>query len=326
MTKRKISYGKAINEALYQEMERDEDVFIIGEDVAKMGGDFGVTRGIWQRWPERAKDTALSESAIIGLASGSAICGLRPVAEIMFADFLGVAFDQLVNNAAKLRFMFNGEVNCSMVVRAPTGSGVRTAYHHSQSVEAWFMNVPGLVIVAPSTPYEAKGLLTASIRNNDPVIFLEHKGLYNTKGEVPEESYELELFKCRIKREGKDVTIVAAMSMVALAEKAAEKLAEEGISAEIIDPRTLFPMDKDTIIRSVAKTGRLVVAQEGPKVMGFGAELAAMVAEDVFEYLKAPVKRVTTLDVPISFAPVLEDYVVPTDADIADACREVVAW
>ena len=324
MTMRKISYGKAINEALYQEMERDENVFIIGEDVAKMGGDFGVTRGIWQKWPDRAKDTALSESAIIGLASGAAISGLRPVAEIMFADFLGVAFDQLVNNAAKLRFMFNGEVECSMVVRAPTGSGVRTAYHHSQSVEAWFMNVPGLVIVAPATPYEAKGLLIASIRNNDPVIFLEHKGLYNTKGDVPEESYEIELFKSEIKREGKDVTIVAAMSMVALAEKAAEKLSREGISAEIIDPRTLFPLDKETIIRSVAKTGRLVIAQEGPKVMGFGAEIAAMAAEDLFEYLKAPVKRVTTLDVPISFAPVLEDYVVPTDIDIADACRDAV--
>ena len=326
MTMRKISYGKAINEALYQEMERDENVFIIGEDVAKMGGDFGVTRGIWQKWPDRAKDTALSESAIIGLASGAAICGLRPVAEIMFADFLGVAFDQLVNNAAKLRFMFNGEVNCSMVVRAPTGSGVRCAYHHSQSVEAWFMNVPGLVIVAPATPYEAKGLLIASIRNNDPVIFLEHKGLYSTKGDVPEESYELELFKSEIKRDGKDVTIVATMSMVALAEKAAENLGKEGISVEVIDPRTLFPLDKDTIIRSVAKTGRLVVAQEGPKVMGFGAEIAAMVAEDVFEYLKAPVKRVTTLDVPISFAPVLEDYVVPTDVDIADACRSAVEF
>lgn len=326
MTMRRISYGKAINEALYQEMERDENVFIIGEDVAKMGGDFGVTRGIWQKWPDRAKDTALSESAIIGLASGAAICGLRPVAEIMFADFLGVAFDQLVNNAAKLRFMFNGEVSCGMVVRAPTGSGVRTAYHHSQSVEAWFMNVPGLVIVAPATPYEAKGLLTASIRNNDPVIFLEHKGLYSTKGNVPEESYEIELFKSEVKREGKDVTIVATMSMVALADKAAENLGKEGISVEVIDPRTLFPLDKDTIIRSVAKTGRLVVAQEGPKVMGFGAEIAAIVAEDIFEYLKAPVKRVTTLDVPISFAPVLEDYVVPTDADIADACRSAVEF
>jgi len=326
MSMRKISFGKAINEALHQEMERDDSVFIIGEDVAKMGGDFGVTRGIWQKWPDRAKDTALSESAIIGLASGAAVCGLRPVAELMFADFIGVAFDQLVNNAAKLRYMFNGKVSCPMVVRAPTGSGIRTAYHHSQSIEPWFMNVPGLVIVAPSTPYEAKGLLIASIRNEDPIIFLEHKSFYSTKGEVPEESYEVELFKAKVKREGRDVTVVATMSMVALAEKAADKLAEEGISVEIVDPRTLFPLDKDTINRSVAKTGRLVVAQEGPKVMGFGAEIAAMVVEDVFEYLKAPVKRVTSMDVPIPFSPVLEDFVVPTDVDIVEACRAVVKY
>jgi pyruvate dehydrogenase E1 component beta subunit len=324
MKDRIISFGKAINEALHQEMERDDSVFIIGEDVAKMGGDFGITRGIWEKWPDRAKDTPLSEAAIIGLASGAAICGLRPVAEIMFADFLGVAFDQLVNNAAKLRFMFNGEVSCGLVVRAPTGGGIRCAYHHSQCVEPWLMNVPGLVIVAPSTPHDAKGLLIASIRNNNPVIFLEHKTLYNIKESVPEESYELELFKADIKREGKDVTVVATMAMVAMAELAARQLEEEGISMEIIDPMTIFPFDKETIIQSVAKTGRLVIAQEGPKVMGSGAEISAMISEEVFEYLKAPIKRVTSLDVPVSFAPVLEDYIMPTEKHIIEACKEIM--
>jgi len=203
-----ISYGKAINEALHQEMERDDSVFILGEDVAKMGGDFGITQGIWHRWPHRAKDTALSEQAIIGLANGAAICGLRPVPEIMFADFITCCYDQLVNNAAKLNFMYNGKAHCPITVRTVQGAGIRCAYHHSQNVEAWLMNVPGLVIVMPTTPYEAKGLLISSIRNNNPVVFLEHKLLYNTKGEVPEEPYTIDLYKAEIEREGKDITIV----------------------------------------------------------------------------------------------------------------------
>ncbi|MEW5815944.1 MAG: alpha-ketoacid dehydrogenase subunit beta [Spirochaetota bacterium] len=321
-----VSFGKAINEALHQEMERDESVFIIGEDVAKMGGDFGITRGIWQRWPDRAKDTALSEAAIIGLSCGAAISDLRPVAEIMFADFIGVAYDQLVNNAAKLRFMFNGEVNCAIVVRAATGGGIRCAYHHSQCVEPWLMCVPGLVIVAPSTPYDAKGLLIASIRNNNPVIFLEHKTLYNSKGEVPEEIYELELFKAEVKKEGTDITLVATMAMLKLAYEAAEELAGEDIGVEIIDPRTLFPLDKATVFESVAKTGRLVIVHEGPKGLGFGAEVSAMVTEEMFEYLKAPIKRVTTLDVHIPFSPVLEDYVAPTTGHVVKACQETMEF
>lgn len=323
---RKLSFAKAINEALHLEMERDPSVFILGEDVAKMGGDFGITQGIWHKWPERAKDTALSEQAIIGLSVGAAVTGLRPVAELMFADFIGVCYDQIVNNAAKINFMYSGEANASMVVRAVTGSGIRCAYHHSQCVEPWLMNIPGLVIAAPATPYEAKGMLISAIRNNDPVIFLEHKKLYNAKGEVPEGDYEVELFKAEVEREGDDITIVAAMTMLDLAHKAAVQLEKEGVSIEIIDPRTIFPLDKKTIIESVAKTGRLVIAQEGPKVMGYGAEIGAMISEDIFEYLKAPVKRVTSLDVPVAFSPVLEDYINPTVDHVMAACREAMAF
>jgi len=323
---RKLSYAKAINEALHQEMEHDPSVFILGEDVARMGGDFGITQGIWHKWPDRARDTALSESAIIGLSVGSAVCGLRPVAELMFADFVTVCYDQLVNNAAKIHFMYGGEASCPIVVRAVTGSGIRCAYHHSQSIEPWLMNIPGLIIVAPATPYEAKGMLISAIRNNDPVVFLEHKLLYNRKGEVPVEPYEIELFKAEIERKGDDITIVATMRMLDLAHAAARELENEGVEVEIIDPRTLFPLDKRTIIESVAKTGRLVVVQEGPKVMGFGAEIGAMVSEDIFEYLRAPIKRVTSLDVPIAFSPGLEDYVNPTVDQVLAACRSVMSF
>jgi pyruvate/2-oxoglutarate/acetoin dehydrogenase E1 component len=321
-----ISFSKALNESLHQSMERDENVFVIGEDIAKMGGDFGVTQGLWHKWPDRAKDTPLSEQAIVGLCASSSVLGLRPVAEIMFADFLTCCYDQLVNNAAKLHFMYNGEVSAPMVVRAATGGGINCAYHHSQCVEPWLMNVPGLVIVAPSTPYEAKGLLNASIRDDNPVIFLEHKGLYNVKGEVPEEYYELPLYKAEVKREGSDVTVVATMKMTGLALRAAEELAKEGISVEVIDPRTLFPLDKDTIINSVAKTGRLAVVQEGPKFMGFGAELGAMVAEDVFEYLEAPIKRITSEDVPTAFAPVMEDFILPNLDKVLTGIRKTVKF
>jgi pyruvate dehydrogenase E1 component beta subunit len=321
-----LTFSKALNEALIQEMEQDEKVFVLGEDVAKMGGDFGITSGIWNRWPTRAYDTALSESAIVGLSCGAAVCGLRPVAELMFADFIGVCYDQVVNNAAKLCYMYNGKASAQLVVRAVTGGGIRCAYQHSQCIEPWLMNIPGLVVVAPATPYEAKGLLVASIRSNNPVIFLEHKGLYNTKGDVPQELYSLPLYKANVEREGTDLTLVAGMSMLSFAKKAADEMAKEGMSCEVINPRTLFPMDKETIINSVAKTGRLVVIQEGPKFMGYGAEIGAMVYEDVFEYLKAPIKRVTSLDSPVPFAPVLEDYVLPQYSDVVKACREVMAF
>ncbi|HUH98695.1 MAG TPA: alpha-ketoacid dehydrogenase subunit beta [Anaerolineales bacterium] len=321
-----LTFSKALNEALHQEMEQDEKVFIIGEDVAKMGGDFGITSGIWKRWPNRAYDTALSESAIVGLACGAAVCGLRPVAEVMFADFIGVCYDQVVNNAAKLCYMYNGQASAQLVVRAVTGGGIRCAYQHSQCIEPWLMNVPGLVVVAPATPYEAKGLLVSAIRSNNPVIFLEHKGLYNTKGEVPEELYSLPLYQAHLEREGTDITLVAGMTMLNFAQRAADELAKEGLSCEIINPRTLCPLDKDAILNSVAKTGRLVIIQEGPKFMGYGAEVGSMVSEALFEYLKAPIRRVTSLDTPVPFAPVLEDYVLPQYPDVLKACREVMAF
>jgi pyruvate dehydrogenase E1 component beta subunit len=291
-----------------------------------MGGDFGITKGIWIKWPNRAYDTALSEQAFMGLCNGAAICGLKPVAELMFADFVGVCYDQLINNAAKLCYMYDGQASAQFVVRAVTGGGIRCAYHHSQCIEPWLMNIPGLVIVAPSNAYEAKGLLVASIRNQNPVVFLEHKLLYNTKSEVPEELYDIELYKAKVVKEGSDITMVAAMTMMAFAEKAAKEMEKEGISVEIVNPLTIFPLDKETIVDSVAKTGRLVVVQEGPKVMGYAAELGAMVVEDIFEYLKAPLKRVTSLDVPVPFAPVQEDYVLPHYDDVIKACHEVMAF
>lgn len=323
---RKLSYGMAINEALHQIMEEDGRVFVLGEDVAKMGGDFGITKGIWEKWPDRIKDTALSESAILGLSCGAAVCGLKPVPEIMFADFLGVCFDQVVNNAAKLNYMYQGKAHCGITIRAVQGGGIRCAYHHSACVEPWFMNTPGLVVVCPTTPYEAKGLLISAIKSNNPVLFLEHKTLYNVKGEVPTEMYEIPLYQAEIEREGTDVTIVATQIMLDKAHKAAEILEKEGVSVEIIDPRTIYPYDKETIKDSVAKTGRLILAQEGPKCGGWGAELSAMISEDVFEYLRAPIKRVTSLDSPVPYAPVLEDYVLPQLDDLVRACREVMEY
>ncbi len=326
MKKRVISYAKAINEAMIQEMERDERVFVLGEDVAKMGGDFGLTQDIYHRWPERIFDTPLSEAAIVGLANGAAIAGLRPIAEIMFADFAGVAFDQIVNSTAKLNFMFQGEANCPVVIRAPQGAGIRCAYHHSATVESWFLSTPGLVIVSPATPYEVKGLLASAIRSDDPVLFLEHKMLLNAKGEVPEEPYTLPLGKGVIEREGTDVTIVALQITVGMALKAAEQLEKEGISAEVVNLRTIKPYDEEIIADSVAKTGRLVIAQEGPKVGGWAAEISGMVSEKYFEYLAAPIKRVTCLDAPVAFAPVLEDtYMLHAD-DIVRAARQVKAF
>ncbi len=321
-----ITFSKALNQALFQSMEMDENVIVLGEDVAKMGGDFGITQGLWHKWPERTKDTPLSEQAIIGLCCGAAACGLRPVAEIMFADFIGCCYDQIINNAAKLHFMYNGEANGAMVIRTSTGGGIRCAYHHSQCVESWLMNIPGLVIVAPSTPYEAKGLLNASIKDDNPVIFLEHKALYNMKGEVPEDYYEIPLYKGVIKRLGNDVTVVATMKMTGLALEAAEQLSKENISVEVIDPLTLFPFDKELIMSSVAKTGRLVIVQEGPKVMGFGAEIAASLGEDMYEYLKAPIKRITSEDVPVSFAPEMEDFIMPDINKVMKGIRSVMAF
>ena len=320
------TYVQALNEALDLAMDRDPEVFLLGEDIGEMGGDFGVTRGLWAKYgEERVRDTPLSEAAIIGASVGSAMMGMRPVAEIMFADFLGECYDQLVNNAAKMHYMFDGQFKAPIVVRTACGGGFGGGPHHSQSVEGWFLNVPGLVIVAPATPADAKGLLLASIENDNPILFLEHKALYRIKGEVPEGYYTTPLRQAAVLREGKDVTIVATMKMVHEALAAANELANEGIDAEVIDLRTILPYDAATVLASVRKTGRAVVANEAPKTGGIGAELSATIAEECFRDLKAPVVRVAGLDTPIPFSLVLEKHILPGKEQVVAGVKQVMA-
>nr|HMQ53319.1 alpha-ketoacid dehydrogenase subunit beta [Anaerolineae bacterium] len=273
---KRMTMVQALNSALDIMMAENEKVFLLGEDIGQMGGDFGVTRGLFDKYgAERVRDTPLSEAAIIGTAVGAAMVGLRPVPEIMFADFLGTCYDQIVNNAAKMHYMFDGQFKAPIVIRTAAGGGFGGGPHHSQSVEGWFMNVPGLVIVGPSTPYDAKGLLIASIENDNPVLFLEHKALYRVRGEVDEGKYTVPLRQAAIAREGSDVTVVASMKMTHEALAAAEALAADGISVEVVDLRTLRPWDQATVLESVAKTGRAVVANEAPKMGGLGAEVSA---------------------------------------------------
>lgn len=323
---RKLTIRAAINEALRQEMRRDPNVYVIGEDVGIFGGCFGVTAGLIDEFgPERVVDTPITESAIVGNSLGAAATGLRPVAEIMFMDFVGVTMDQIFNQAAKMRYMFGGKAKIPMVIRMPCGAGGSAAAQHSQSLEAWFMHVPGLKVVAPSTAYDAKGLLISSIRDDNPVIFVEHKFIYDIEGEVPEEIYTVPLGKADVKREGDDVTVVATMAMVYKALEAAEELAKEGISVEVVDPRTLQPLDNETIINSVKKTHKVVVVHEAVKFAGPGAEIAAMIAEEAFDYLDAPVKRVGAPFTPVPFSPVLEQAYIPSTEKIIAAIKEVVA-
>jgi acetoin:2,6-dichlorophenolindophenol oxidoreductase subunit beta len=288
---REITYLEAVREAMCQEMRRDQEVFLIGEDIGAYGGAFGVSKGMLEEFgPERIRETPISEAAIAGAATGAALMGMRPVMEVMFMDFLTISMNQLVNQAAKMRFMFGGKCSIPMVVRAPAGSGTGAAAQHSQSLEAWFVNVPGIKVIAPSSPYDAKGLLIAAIRDNNPVLFMEHKLLYRSKGPVPEETYCIPLQSAEVKREGRDLTIVAYSIMVQRALEAAEKLAAEGIEVEVVDPRCLKPLDKDTIVRSVCKTGRVLIAHEAPLTGGFGGELAAVIASsEAFDYLDAPI-------------------------------------
>ncbi|WP_419787140.1 alpha-ketoacid dehydrogenase subunit beta [Pseudodesulfovibrio sp.] len=318
------SYLQALNEALRQEMERDENVFILGEDVGQFGGCFGVTQGLFDQFGEdRVKDTPITESVIVGAAAGSAVAGLRPVAELMFVDFIGVSMDQLFNQAAKMRFMFGGKATVPMTLRMPQGAGIGAAAQHSQCLESWFMNIPGLKVVIPSTPYDAKGLLISAIRDDNPTVFLEHKLLYGVSGEVPDESYTIELGKADVKREGSDVTIVATSQMVYSALEAAERLKADGIEAEVIDPRCLLPLDTATIVESVKKTHSLVVAHEAVKFGGPGAEIAAMVAEEAVEYLDAPIKRVGAPFCPVPFSPPLEQYYIPNADNIVEAVKSI---
>jgi 2-oxoisovalerate dehydrogenase E1 component len=322
---RELTTAQALGEALRQEMERDGRVFVMGEDVGLIGGIFGVTRGLREVFgDDRVRDTPISEATFLGMGVGAAAAGLRPVVEIQIFDFVALTMDQIVNQAAKFRFMLGGTPTVPLVIRGPQGGGIRLAAQHSQSLEAWFLHVPGLVVVAPSTPYDAKGLLTAAIRDDNPVIFLEHKALYAQKGAVPEAPYALPLSKADVKRAGTDVTVVATQVMVQRALAAAEDLAREGISVEVIDPRTLAPLDEETILGSVARTGRLVVAHEAVKRGGFGAELAALVSEKAFDTLDAPIVRVAARHVPMPYNDALERTTIPTQQDIAAAIRGLV--
>jgi len=323
---REISYREALNEALREEMLRDKTVFLLGEDIGKYWeGAFKVTKNLAKEFgDERVRDTPISESAIIGVAAGAAITGMRPVAEIMFGDLTALAMDQIANQAAKLRYMFGGQTKVPLVIRTPFGAGVNIASHHSQSLEAWFMHTSGLKVAMPSTPFDAKGLLKTAIRDDNPVMFFEHKLLYPIKGLVPEEEYTVPFGVADVKREGKDVTIVATLYMVHKALAAAKELGEQRIEAEVIDPRTIAPLDKKAIINSVKKTGKLVIVSEDCKTAGISAEIAALVAEEALDYLDAPIKRVAEPDTPIPFSPPLEQFVIPNEKNIIKAVKEIV--
>ena len=323
---RKIKFRDALREALREEMRRDPSVFLLGEDIGRYwGGAFKVTEGLAEEFgDERVRDTPISESAIIGTGVGAAITGMHPVAEIMFGDLTALAVDQIANQAAKIRYMSGGQAKCPLVIRTPFGAGVNIASHHSQSLEALFMHFPGLYVAAPSTPYDAKGLLKTAIRGNNPVLFCEHKLLYPIEGEVPEHEYTVPFGVADIKREGSDVTVVATLYMVHKALKAANELDREGVSAEVVDPRTLTPLDKEAIARSVKKTGRIVIVTEDCKTAGVSAEIAAVVAEEALDYLDAPIKRVAEPDTPIPFSPSLEQYVIPDEKAIIKAIKEAV--
>jgi pyruvate dehydrogenase E1 component beta subunit len=323
---RELTYAEALREALYQSMKRDERVFLVGEDVGVYGGAFGVSAGLIQEFgAERVRDTPISEAGIAGACIGAALTGMRPVGEIQFMDFVTISMEQLVLQAAKIRFMFGGKASVPMVLRMPGGSGTGAAAQHSESLENWFVHVPGLKVVMPSSPYDAKGLLLAAIEDDNPVIFVEHKLLYKTKGPVPEEYYTLPLSKSHIVRAGRDLTVVATSIMVQRALQAAEQLATEGIDLEIIDPRTLMPLDDEPIIQSVIKTGRALVVHEAVQTGGYGGEIVARIAaSEAFDYLEAPVRRLAGLDIPIPYNRTLEYHAVPQVENIVAEARKLV--
>lgn len=322
---RELTYREALHDALAEEMARDANVFVMGEDIGRHGGTFKVTEGLLDQFGEsRVVETPISESGFMGAAVGAAMMGMRPVVEIMFADFITISMDQIVNNAAKMCYIYDGEISVPMVVRAPQGAGLRMGVHHSQSFEAWFAHVPGLKVAMPSTPADAKGLMKSAIRDNNPVIFLEHKMLYSTKGPVPEGEYLVPFGKADVKREGTDVTVIATSMMVPKALSAADRLQREGISVEVVDPRTLQPLDADTMVASATKTGRVVIVHEAPGPYGAGAEIATVINQGAFGYLDLPIERVTLPFVPVPFSPGLEDYVVPKEDQIIAAIRKTL--
>lgn len=322
---REITYGEAIVEALWEEMKRDERVFLMGEDIGPMGMIYIANPKLWKEFGnDRVRDTPISENAIVGFALGAAITGMRPVAEIMFCDLMALAMDQIVNQVAKIRYMFGGNIKVPLVIRSTLGGLRSVAAQHSQSLEAWFVHTPGLKVVLPSSPYTAKGLLKTAIRDNNPVIILDHQQLLRTKGLVPEEEYLLPFGQAEIVREGKDLTVVATSVMVTRVLNAAKELENQGIQIEVIDPRTLSPLDKSTILASVKKTGRLLVVHQACKTCGFGAEVAAIVAEEGFEYLVSPIRRLASYDVPVPFGTNLENFVVPNEQKIVTEVLDIL--
>ncbi|MCL5070424.1 MAG: alpha-ketoacid dehydrogenase subunit beta [Actinobacteria bacterium] len=322
---REITYREAIKEALKEEMTKDARVIVFGEDITDWGGSFAITAGLSKKFIEgRIRNTPISEAIIAGLAAGSAMVGMRPVAEIMFNDFLLLAGDQIVNQIAKLRYMTGGQVELPVVIRTAMGGGNSQAAHHSQSLIGMFTNVPGLKIVCPSTPYDAKGILKSAIKDNNPVMVFEHIMLYNIKGEVPEQEYYLPLGKADIKRNGKDITVVAISEMVKKSLSAATRMEKEGIDIEVIDPISLVPLDIETIIESVKKTGKLIVAYNGPIYNGAGTEIVARVVEQAFDYLDSPIYRVAEKMSPIPFSPVLEKDIFPQEEDIISVVKKII--
>jgi pyruvate dehydrogenase E1 component beta subunit len=324
---REITVAEAIREALIEEMERDETIFLFGEDVGLFGGCFGVTQGLYEKFPDRVIDTPIAETGIMGIALGSAYSGMHPVPEIMFSDFTTVCFDYFVNQVSKNRYMSGmqeGGQDACVVIRTPNGAGIRAAAQHSQCMEQFFMPVVGLKIAMPSTPYDTKGMLKYALRGKDPVLFFEHKQLYGMKGPVPEDDYVVPLGDADIKREGTDVTVIATQWMVHKALAAAETLAAEGISVEVVDPRSIKPLDKKTLIESVKKTKRVVLVNEAPKTGNIMAEIGLMIVEEAFDYLEAPPERVCAPDTPIPFSPVLEDHWIRDEDDIIAGIRKVL--
>lgn len=333
---RTISYRQALSETLFHEMERDERVIVMGEDNAggegapgeedAWGGVLGVTAGLYHRFPGRVLDTPISESGFIGAAIGAATRGVRPVAELMFMDFMGVCFDQIFNQAAKFRYMFGGKAETPVVIRTMYGAGLRAAAQHSQSLYSIFTHIPGLKVAVPSSPYEAKGLLTQAIRDDDPVIFCEHKGMYDTTGEVPEESYTIPFGEASFVREGGDATVVAIGRMVHVASEAADELAPSGVRCDVIDPRTTSPLDGDTILESVEETGRLIIVDEATPRCSVATDISAMVARKAFGSLRAPIEMVTAPHTPVPFSDSLEDLYIPDAQRVANAVKSVVEW
>src|SRR6266536_3566487 len=325
MSMPEISYREAVRDALARAMRDDDDVFIMGEDIAEMGGSMGVTQGMLAEFgPERVRNTPISEMALVGAGVGAAMQGMRPVVEVMYEDFLTLATEQIINQAAKHRYMSGGQLKVPLTVRTQGGAGWSPGAQHAQQLEAWFVHIPGLKVVFPSTPADVRGLLWSSIYDDNPVVFFEHRTLYGIKEEVPDELEPIPLGKARVHREGEDVTVIATGRLVHEALNAAALAEERGVSVEVVDPRTLQPLDEDALIGSVKKTNRCVVAHEAVARMGFGAEIAAVVQEKAFDWLDAPVERVGAKFAPIPFAPVMEEYVVPHAADVLDAIHRTV--